>query len=165
MWRLQVEPTIATAGLVVEHGDWTIEVRNIPENAEFHAYVARTDPNMNVRTGAKRSYFVDAKWEKARSAEAKCKYDNGEFDKSGSLVDRYGTLNGIATAKDHDGVHVAGGYIICESTQVAHIRRLALLARVPLPEGTVPIFCCPVTSPTRCEAYAPEATGMAPLFA
>lgn len=112
MWRLQVEPTIATAGLVVEHGDWTIEVRNIPENAEFHAYVARTDPNMNMRTGAKRSYFVDAKWEKARSAEAKCKYDNGEFDNSGSLIDRYGTLNGIATAKDHDGVHVAGGYII-----------------------------------------------------
>jgi hypothetical protein len=111
MWRLHVEPTIATAGVVVEHGDWTIQVAKIPENAELHAYVARTDPNMNIRTGAKRSYFVDGNWERTRSAEAKCTYVNGEFNNTGSLIDRHGTLNGIATAKD-DGVHVAGGYII-----------------------------------------------------
>ena len=111
MWRLHVEPTIATAGVVVEHGDWTIQVAKIPENARLHAYVARTDPNMNMRTGAKRSYFVDGNWERTRSAEANCTYANGEFNKTGSLIDRHGTLNGIATAKD-DGVHVAGGYII-----------------------------------------------------
>ena len=111
MWRLQVEPTVATAGVVAEHGDWTIQIAKIPENAELDAYVARTDPNMNMRTGAKRSYFVDSKWERTRSAEAKSKYNNGEFDNSGSLIDRHGTLNGIATAKD-DGVHVAGGYIL-----------------------------------------------------
>jgi hypothetical protein len=111
MWLLAVEPTIAGSGTVAEHGDWTIEVGGIPRNAEVHAYVARSDPNMGVRTGAKRSYFVDSKWEQTQSAEASCKYADGEFDKRGSLVHRDGTLNGIATAKD-SSVHVAGGYIL-----------------------------------------------------
>ena len=90
-------------------------------------------------------------------------YDNGEFDNSGSLIDRYGTLNGIATAKDDDGVHVAGGYII-SNRRKSRYSSAGPARPVPLPEGTVQIFCCPVTSRTRCEAYAPEATGMAPLF-
>jgi hypothetical protein len=66
---------------------------------------------MGVRTGAKRSYFVDHKWELTRSAAASCNYTDGEFDTTGSLIRRDGTLNGIATAKDA-GVHVAGGYIL-----------------------------------------------------
>jgi hypothetical protein len=117
MWRLEVKPTIASAELVAEHGDWRIRVAGVPHHhphhhdADVHAYVARTDPNMGVRTGAKLSYFVDPEWERSRSASASCKYDNGEFDNRGSLIRRYGTLNGIATAKD-DSVHVAGGYII-----------------------------------------------------
>jgi hypothetical protein len=113
MWRLEVKRTIASADLVAEHGDWTIRVAGVPHHhdADVHAYVARTDPNMGVRTGAKLSYFVDPEWERSRSASASCKYDNGEFDNGGSLIRRYGTLNGIATAKD-DRVHVAGGYII-----------------------------------------------------
>jgi hypothetical protein len=110
MWRLQVEPTIAGTN-TAEHGDWTIEVTGIGTNAHVHAYVARSDPNMGVRTGAKRSNFVDPEWERTRSAEASCKYVNGEFDKTGSLVHRFGTLNGIATASDAS-VHVAGGYIL-----------------------------------------------------
>ena len=81
------------------------------QNAEVHAYVARSDPNMGVRTGAKRSYFVDHIWELTRSAAASCNYTDGEFDKTGSLIHRDGTLNGIATAKDAS-VHVAGGYIL-----------------------------------------------------
>src|SRR5205085_4681997 len=72
------------------------------------AYVARTDPNLGVRTHSKRSYFVDPAWEKAHSASADCTYVDGEFDNTGSLVSRYGTLNGIATALD-PMVHVAGG--------------------------------------------------------
>jgi hypothetical protein len=113
MWLLRVKPTIASTGLVAEHGDYTISVAGVPHHhdADVHAYVARSDPNMGVRTGAKLSHFVDAEWERTRSAEAGCKYDNGEFDNSGSLIHRYGTLNGIATAKN-DSVHVAGGYII-----------------------------------------------------
>ncbi|XSC45303.1 hypothetical protein ACF1BQ_003760 [Bradyrhizobium sp. RDT10] len=113
MWLLRVKPTIASTGLVAEHGDYTISVAGVPHHhdADVHAYVARSDPNMGVRTGAKLSHFVDPEWERTRSAEASCKYDNGEFDKTGSLIDRYGTLNGIATAKD-DSVHVAGGYIV-----------------------------------------------------
>jgi hypothetical protein len=111
VWLLAVEPTIARSGLVPEHGDWTIEVDGVGVKAEVHAYVARSDPNMGVRTGARRSYFVDPKWEQTRSAEATCKYIDGEFDKTGSLIDRDGTLNGIATA-NVSSLHVAGGYIL-----------------------------------------------------
>jgi hypothetical protein len=66
---------------------------------------------MGVRTGAKRSYFVDPQWEQTRSAQASCTHLDGEFDTTGSLIHRDGTLNGIATAKKHR-VHVAGGYIL-----------------------------------------------------
>ena len=115
MWLLEVKSTIASAGLVAEHGDWTISVAGVPydpdHHADVHAYVARSDPNMGVRTGAKLSYFVDPGWERARSAEASCNYVYGRFDKTGSLVRRDGTLNGIATAQEAS-VHVAGGYII-----------------------------------------------------
>ena len=92
-------------------GDWTIRVDGVGVNAKVHAYVARSDPNMDVRSGARRSYFVDAEWERTRSAEARCKYADGEFDKAGSLIHRHGTLNGIATASV-PSVHVAGGYIL-----------------------------------------------------
>jgi hypothetical protein len=113
VWLLAVEPTIAASGFVPEHGDYTIKVDGIPENAEVHAYVARSDPNMGVRTGAKRSRFVDPKWELTRSAKASFTRVDGEFDKTGSLVRRDGTLNGIATAKKHR-VHVAGGYVLAD---------------------------------------------------
>ena len=70
MWRLQVEPTInaGNAGSA-EHGDYTIKVSGLRAAAEVHAYVARSDPNMGVRSGARRSYFVDPRWEQTRSAE------------------------------------------------------------------------------------------------
>jgi hypothetical protein len=111
VWLIAVEPTIADSGFVPEHGNWTIRVDGVGVNAKVHAYVARSDPNLDVRSGARRSYFVDPEWERTRSAEASCNYANGKFDKSGSLVHRDGTLNGIATAQDAS-VHVAGGYII-----------------------------------------------------
>ncbi len=117
MWRLHVKPTIASAGLVAEHGDWTISVTGIPhhhhDHVDVHAYIARSDPNMGVRTGAKLSHFVDPGWEQTRSALAGCILVNGEFDKSGSLIHRLGTLNGIATAYEAY-VHVAGGYVILD---------------------------------------------------
>ncbi len=111
VWLLAIGPTILTDGTVVEHGNWTINVADIGEGVEVHAYVARSDPNMGVRTGAKRSYFVDHTWEQTRSAEASNTRTDGEFDTTGSLICRDGTLNGIATAEDC-GVHVAGGYVI-----------------------------------------------------
>jgi hypothetical protein len=114
VWSLRVEPTIAYADVVAEHGDWTIKVTGIGENAEFHAYVARTDPNMNQYTGAKASYFVDPVWERNHSASAGCTWVNGEFPREGSRVERHGTLNGIATAKETP-VRVAGGYILSHS--------------------------------------------------
>jgi hypothetical protein len=116
MWRLQVEPTIIPPDIAnniatAEHGDYTIKITGIGAGAHVHAYVARSDPNMGVRTGARRSYFVDPRWELNRSAVAGCEYGDGEFDNAGSLIHRIGTLNGIATAKDAS-VHVAGGYVI-----------------------------------------------------
>jgi len=113
MWRLQVKPTVATAAVVAEHGDWTISVTGVDRHASVHAYVARTDANMNVQTGAKLSHFIDPEWEQTRSAAASCTFVNGEFDNKGSLVSRFGTLNGIATAED-SSVHVAGGYVILD---------------------------------------------------
>lgn len=111
MWRLQVDRTVIARNIAAaEHGDWKIKVTGLRANAKLHAYVARSDPNMGVRTGAKRSYFIDHKWEMSRSAAADCIYANGEFDTTGSLVRRHGTLNGIATA-NVTRVHVAGGYI------------------------------------------------------
>jgi len=112
MWRLQVEPTVVAPKIdPAEHGDWTITVTGIRAAAELHAFVARTDPNMGVAPGAKLSCFVDPSWERTRSAEASYIRDHGEFDRSGSLIRRDGTLNGIATAEDA-GIHVAGGYIL-----------------------------------------------------
>lgn len=111
MWLLAVEPTIAASGFVPEHGDWTIRVDGVGVHAQVHAYVARSDPNMGVHTGARHSNFVDHNWELNHSAAAACTYADGEFDNTGSLIHRLGTLNGIATAKDAS-VHVAGGYII-----------------------------------------------------
>jgi hypothetical protein len=120
MWQLEVGPTVA-APLVAasEHGDYTINVDGIRENAQVHAYVARTDPNIGVRTGAKRSYFVDPNWEQTRAAEASCTRTDGEFDKTGSLIHRDGTLNGIATAKKLR-VHVAGGYILADERKSSY---------------------------------------------
>ena len=129
---------------------------------KVHAYVARSDPNMGVRTGAKRSYFVDPKWERTRSAEARCKYANGEFDKAGSLIHRYGTLNGIATAKRSWRARCRRLHSR-EWTQVALFvgRPSARTAR----SAPVPTTCCPATSRTHSAAYVPEATGAAPCFA
>jgi hypothetical protein len=111
VWLLAVEPTIAASGFVPEHGDWTIRIDGVSAKAKVHAYAARSDPNMDVRTGARLSHFVDPRWQRTRSAEASCKYANGEFDMVGSQIQRSGTLNGIATA-NIPAVHVAGGYIL-----------------------------------------------------
>lgn len=120
VWLLAVQPTGITPAAAApptissppaEHGDWTITVEYIDLHAKVHAYVARSDPNMGVRTGAKRSYFVDPVWEQTHGASAALHRNDGEFDKHGSLVHRHGTLNGIATAK-LGRIHVAGGYTL-----------------------------------------------------
>jgi hypothetical protein len=148
IWRLEVGPTIAAPNIVAtEHGDYTIRVAGIGENVEVHAYVARSDPNMNVRTGAKLSRFVDPKWEQTKSAEASCKRINGEFDKDGSLVSRYGTLNGIATAED-PSVHVAGGYIL------ANGRKSPYSSAGPARSGPLPLRVGPDYVLPCDESYA-----------
>ena len=111
VWLLAVQATIATALFVPEHGDWTISVDGVGVNARVDAYAARSDPNMDIRSGARLSDFVDPHWQQTRSAEANCKYANGEFDKTGSLIQHNGTLSGIATA-NVPRVRVAGGYIL-----------------------------------------------------
>ena len=64
---------------------------------------------------------------RTHSAEASCKYDNGEFDKTGSLIHRFGTLNGIATASHAVCTSPAATY--SRTTQVAiFVRRPARAA-------------------------------------
>jgi hypothetical protein len=128
MWQLDVNATIASPVVAnpEPHGDYTIKVTGIAKGTQVDAYVARTDPNMGVVTGAKPSYFVDPKWEQSRSAEANCTYVNGEFDTSGSLISGLGTLNGIATAIDPNAsprgqrVHVAGGDILANARKAPY---------------------------------------------
>lgn len=123
MWRLDVGPTVVPPKPPIvaaePHGDYRIKVEDIPFGAHVHAYVARTDPNMNVATGAKLSRFVDPNWVQTRSAEASCEYENGEFDRSGSLISRFGTLNGIATDK-HRRIHVAGGDMLMDGRKAPY---------------------------------------------
>jgi hypothetical protein len=114
MWRLQVEATVAAPNIpAAEHGDYTIRMSNLPHRAVVDAYIARSDPNMGVVNGAKLSHFVDPKWEQTRAAEASCEYVDGEFDNHGSLVSRFGTLNGIAT-DTNARIRVAGGDMLMD---------------------------------------------------
>ena len=130
--------------------------------AEVHAYVARSDPNMGVLTGAKLSYFVDPNWERTRSAEASCKYVDGEFDKTGSLIYRHGTLNGIATAKDARRACCRWLHS-CEWTQVALFVGGSCARRLRSHRSGLRAALRRVVRSRR--AYAPEATGAAPCFA
>jgi len=71
MWLLEVGPTVAKPGVYAnEHGDWKIKVSSVDPGVQIDAYVARTDPNMGVTTGAKRSFFIDPVWEHSQSATA-----------------------------------------------------------------------------------------------
>ncbi|HYP13905.1 MAG TPA: hypothetical protein VEQ63_08265, partial [Bryobacteraceae bacterium] len=143
MWVLAVAATQVGA----EHGDWGIKVNGIAAGAQVHAYVARSDPNMGVRSGAKLSYFVDHNWEITRSAEASCNYADGEFDKAGSLINRCGTLNGIATGTD-SSVHVAGGYIL------ANGRKSPYSSAGPARNGPLPLRLGPDNALPGDESYA-----------
>jgi hypothetical protein len=149
MWRLQVEPTVAGSGVVVEYGDYTIKVAGVPQHAEVHGYVARTDPNMDVFTGSEPSCFVDRNWELTSSAEARCTYVDGEFDNSGSSVSRFGTLNGIATAMTAR-VHVAGGYML------ANERKSPYSSAGPARKGPLPFREGPDDVMFTDESYALE---------
>jgi len=112
-WSLRIPPTKAAAGhpQPAQHGNWTIEVSGVPQGATVHAYLARTDPNLGSRSGAKASRFVDSDWEQNHAARAAHSYANGAFDLSRSLVKTEGTLNGMATGW-HPRIHVAGGYVL-----------------------------------------------------
>jgi hypothetical protein len=119
MWLLAVEPTMARHNLAPEHGDWTIRIDDLKHGARLHAYVARSDPNMGVHTGARRSYFVDAGWESRFGAAAGCTYVDGKFAKAGSLIHRHGTLNGIAT-DNIPSIHIAGGYMLANGRKAPY---------------------------------------------
>ena len=108
MWRLQVEPTIAAPDMA-EHGDWKIKVTGIGNGAHVHAYVARSDRTWGSSPGP--TFVFRRPLGGDHSAAASCTYADGEFDRSGSLIHRDGTLNGIATDL-LPSVHVAGGFII-----------------------------------------------------
>lgn len=114
-WLLVVQPTVIGGqdrdptrdSNPHRHGNWRIRIQRKSGAwaQKGHAYVARSDPNMGARTGAKRSYFVDPVWE--RDFAARASHDRTETDRDKSKIKRSGTLNGIGTGV---GVKVAGGY-------------------------------------------------------
>jgi hypothetical protein len=171
MWRLEVGPTIAkpkkgpavvNPATVAEHGDWKIKITGIRKGAEMHAYVARTDPNLGARTGAKRSIFADPSWERTRAASAGCTRVNGEFDKAGSLIRRHGTLNGIATAENY-GVHVAGGFMVSNERKSSYSS--AGPARSgPLPQRVGPDFALPCDESPALEGIRAGGTRTGVVF-
>ena len=104
----------------VEHGDWKIKITGID--------VGRPNPWL---CGAQRPQHGRAD---GRQAFVLCRPAVGtsrirprpvanmpteNSTKSGSLIDRFGTLNGIATAR-HARVHVAGGFVIANQRKSAY---------------------------------------------
>jgi hypothetical protein len=110
--RVDTEPlkTTAAGDGPAMHGDWTISLTVSHPHVEVHAYVARTDPNMGARPGAKQSRFIDPAWEFAAAA-ATSQTPEGRSAATDTLVSASGTLSGIATAC-RKGVYVAAGYTI-----------------------------------------------------
>ena len=130
-WLLVVPPTRPSENnrAPAPHGNWKIAVsRRVSEeeiSAEGHAYVARSDPNMGSKTGAKRSYFVDPAWEKRH--EDKFADQSRNRERNNCLVKRDGTLNGIGTGGYLDAskyplvsVHVAGGYRLIDGKKAPY---------------------------------------------
>ena len=109
-WRCTSSRTIATSG-PSEHGDWTIKVDGIGVNAEVHAYVARSDPNMGVRTGARRSYFVDPSGGKPGRPRPVASTSMASSTRPGRWSIAMAPSTGSPPTKDAS-VHVAGGYIL-----------------------------------------------------
>ena len=110
-WLIALPPTQAAPGIAAPgpHGDWTIQLTLTDPGVEVHAYIARSDPNMGARLPAKPTRFLDPKWEGEFGARARQTNQDGAWDITGSLLDRKGTINGGATAKDKR-VLVASGY-------------------------------------------------------
>ena len=135
----------------------------LASGGKVDAYVARTDPNMGVTTGAKRSFFVDPIWERTRSAAASCTFVNGEFDNTGSLVSAFRHSNGIATAEDNS-VHVAGGYVLLDGHQSTYSSAGPSRDYPTHTSSSVRTTCCHATSPTLFGAFVPEAPGAAACF-
>jgi len=148
VWRLQVEHTVIGTRIpdtsdmpdvVAEYGDYTITVSGVPPKAKLHGYVALTDPNLDAPPGARPSFFVDLDLEGTLAASDGCNYADGEFANSESFVDRFGTLNGIATAETKN-VHVAGGFMLAHPRRKSPYASAGPARRGPLPFREGPDF-------------------------
>ena len=166
MWRLHVE-THHRCGRDSWPRAWRLDDQCLPVFTTTTTITSTSTPMSHAairtwacRTGAKRSHFVDPDWEQTRSAAASCTRVNGEFDKSGSLIHRLGTLNGIATAKDAD-VHVAGGYIILDGRKSTLFVGWPSAPRPALASHRSGLRVALRRVCTLCRAYAPEAPGAA----
>ena len=117
-WLLVIPPTRGTAPALQTtpaadgpalHGDWTIRLDCACPGVVVHAYVARSDPNMGARPGAKQSRFVDKAWEVTAGASAAQHLPHDAASSAGSLLSTAGTFSGMATS-GHPRVHAAAGY-------------------------------------------------------
>ena len=160
VWLLAVEPTIAASGFVPEHGDWTIRIDGVGANAKVHAYVARSDPNMDVRTGARLSYFVDP----GGSEPGRPRPAASTPMASSTWPDRRSIAMAPSTGLPPPT------FLRARCRRIHHFEQAQVTLFVGRPcarrhPRTVRTTCCPATSPTLSAAYAPEATEAAACFA
>ena len=76
-------------------GTWKIEIDNLGDQAELHAYIARDDPPLGYRRRGRQSRFEDAAYRVYHPISG----DLLEHDQPASRVKRANTLSGIATGE------------------------------------------------------------------
>ena len=118
-------------------------------------------PNMGVRTGARRSYFVDPGLGKDPVRRSQLHLRQWGV-RHGRIADpSQGTLNGIATAKT-DACTLPVVSFSRMGAQVTLFLRGPCARRVPANPGRT--TRCPATSSTLFGASGPAATGAAAVF-
>lgn len=112
MVLLALAPTAADGAATVPAGDWVVSADGA---AVWDAYVARNDRDLHARMLGRASWIADDADEPTRYLRTyrddagKRNDDFNEPSRSGAVLRRRGTLNGIASL-DHDRLHVAAGY-------------------------------------------------------
>jgi hypothetical protein len=88
-----------------EAGKWTVVIRRGPDVSvlehPIHCWIQRATDSDGLRSGSRQSYFVDP-----NDIRYTLQGDLAEEDTAGAFIQRFGSLNGLATG--HDSMIVAG---------------------------------------------------------
>jgi len=129
-------------------GRWTVMIRkghNLLKGKPIHCWIQRSSDPESLRSGSRQSYFDEWAYEKTRfTAEG----DLSEEDTERAFVQRFGSLNGLATGRT---ALVVGGYRLSPSfgSSLASARPARYSsAGVLQPDGADQEACVP---PCPCE--------------